>query len=260
MSILENRFLKGLVLIFILSSLILSPAVTTAHAAETVNVPAYMELDAATLDVTVSEKITMINDGKSEVMEVSDLQVTNNATAFRVKITEIDLFPIADNWEITYDSENFKSMPANSKMFSLVADGIDLCDAPIALTDRIVGAGATETIVLTGKTCASTVSLSDIQVLNLILTISMEESFPRIAFTIGQGPHTALEGMTWAEWVESEYNTGISVMGSTRTIGISSDGTKIVSDSDSTWLRHGTTDVAPSDIIIAGVDYSLYDN
>lgn len=73
-----------------------------------------------------------------------------------------------------------------------------------------------------------------------------------ISFTIdGWGTYQAKEGMTWAEWIESEYNT----------IGAEADGTDVIfpdnTDWTSTWyvLDADGNEVTPDDVIAADYTY-----
>lgn len=72
-------------------------------------------------------------------------------------------------------------------------------------------------------------------------TLSAPETITLISFTIDGTTYQAEEGMTWAEWVESEYN-----IGGYYAYGI------YVRASNGRYLQTGTTNVEVSDVIIAG--------
>jgi hypothetical protein len=74
-----------------------------------------------------------------------------------------------------------------------------------------------------------------------------QSSKPLITFTINGTSYQAEDGMTWAEWCESEYNT---------------DGYKIADDGNvdppaASWVSYEGTTVAGTDVIIANAIYKL---
>lgn len=67
-----------------------------------------------------------------------------------------------------------------------------------------------------------------------------------ISFTIDPKAYQAEEGMTWAEWVESEYNTD----------GYINSGYRILSSDHNTMVTNENYEgVTPTDVIIAGYTY-----
>ena len=73
------------------------------------------------------------------------------------------------------------------------------------------------------------------------------------AFTIDGTTYYAKEGMTWSEWVESEYNTlGLFIWGGIVINDLSSKGKSVATSHNS------NSRVKASDVIMTGYDYVLY--
>lgn len=58
--------------------------------------------------------------------------------------------------------------------------------------------GTSATIKCNGKTLQEDIVIEAVEV----------EEVKFISFTVGRNTYQAVEGMTWAEWCDSEYNTG----------------------------------------------------
>ena len=86
--------------------------------------------------------------------------------------------------------------------------------------------------------------------------VTIASAVSRITFTIDGTSYEAEEGMTWGEWVESEYNTGTFIYSTLYNHIADDEATQesyVTSDNDSTGK------VAASDTIIADHAYSIYE-
>jgi hypothetical protein len=73
-----------------------------------------------------------------------------------------------------------------------------------------------------------------------------DEGIPRISFTIGSGTYQAFDGMTWAEWVESTFNTTDLVI----------KGDNIGVNGSSVKVQFAGVNVLSSDVIVANRVYT----
>lgn len=68
-----------------------------------------------------------------------------------------------------------------------------------------------------------------------------------ISFTIAGTTYQATSGMTWENWVSSNYNTG----------GFSLDGSSIYQSSSSKYVNYNSQEVQSTDTIVADASYTL---
>lgn len=93
----------------------------------------------------------------------------------------------------------------------------------------------------------------------VVFTIDVKKE---IGFTIHSVPVKAIEGMTWAEWIESEYNT-IGIMIDTERYGneqvVDSTKTYVVTLDTLMWVSKVHTIIANNDYIYRYYDGDIYD-
>lgn len=138
-------------------------------------VPVYLTIDGdLTLDFTISEKITMYGEATTDVVNVSDLFITNNGTMGQIELKKLEL-SLEDGWSIEDSQNDFVNMASNSKKIGLVSDGHDFSDgAKIYANDELlVDVSSTRTVSFDGKTCPTTTEISNTKVASVIATIAI---------------------------------------------------------------------------------------
>lgn len=104
------------------------------------------------------------------------------------------------------------------------------------------------------------VKVNDVQISDIIqengvyTTVPMPQFGEPITFYISYYEHGALDGMTWSDWVESEYNTSLIY----DEIYIDSTGTKVcVNNEDNIIVDEDYISISPDDLIVANAFYDI---
>ena len=209
--------------------------------ADTAPVPAKLTAPAASIDVSVTAKITMTAAAGASTMDVSDVTVTNNATMGTISLDSVAYGVDVDPWSLTLDTENFSAMAKDQHKFSLTADGQDLKAGNKTYDAKQLTPGASYTVAMEGKTGLSTVEVSDVQAGTVVLTVSMvsaagsgsgsaEEANPYLSF-LGNEDFTLKTYTNVATWDGTlEYSTDTTTWNTW-------DGTEISSGGDAIYLR-----------------------
>ena len=180
----------------------------TAYA-ETVSVPLNIAVQAASVDFEITESIHMAKADDSTVLTIEDLVITNSASnVLELALTEIAI-ETEGEWELVADTTDF-STAVNKKKFSLVTAEHDFYSGSYTGAAHIIP-GESKVISFSGHTGSFTEAVSE-KAADMIVTL---KPTPRtftfeIKLEMVGGTWTtfyAEEGMTWGEWVESEYNT-----------------------------------------------------
>ena len=173
----------------------------------------------------------------------SDIVITVPETEVEVipEFTEVEDFTVSVNGlegevEISYSVSEKVALPAGSPARLASVSDENFIASNIKKDVSIFG--------LTGVYEGETVEEYD-------GTISIADLVKLISFTIANGYPTyqAEEGMTWAEWVESDYND--------EGVFENYDGT--ICDGYYVVYLNSYPDVVPSDVIIADGQYKTYD-
>ena len=191
------------------------------------------------LDFTAPESISMrVTQGQSDL--TIDPCVITNTGSEDLKLSQVEI-TAASGWTVVNASTDFTTADSKNKI-AFTAGSHDFSSGAYTLNEKIAARGNT-TLQLAGKISEKADLTNATQVASMVLTVEKVEI---IAFKIGGGSYQAEEGMTWAEWVESSYNTdGYVIMGHTVY-------------NEETGLAIGTTYincVRPEDVIIAGYTY-----
>lgn len=129
---------------------------------------------AGEIDVTVNEQISLVWDGKSPELHVSELKIKNNSANSTVKVDSI-LAETTGTWCLVSDSTDFAVMEADQKKFSLTAEGHDLSGGPYNPVDLQIAPEGVFSVSLSGKTGASTVAVYDELAAELVISFSLAE-------------------------------------------------------------------------------------
>ena len=199
---------KGFILCLVL--IILNFNMICAYA-DTVTLPVYMEIAAMTMEFEITESIGMqCTEGSNELI-IDDLVVTNTSVdPLDIQLTNMVIRP-QGAWKLVADTADFSDM-VDVKCFSFVAGGQDFYTENFS-KKLTIPSGESGTVSFSGHTGYFNEAVSE-KAADLVVTI---EKAPRISgFEIKldkleDGRNwTAFEveeGMTWGEWVESDYNT-----------------------------------------------------
>lgn len=183
--------------------LLLMAAFPCAAFAQTSKVPMYLTIVAAPLEFTVTERIQMEGVQGNDTLTINPLVVNNIGSSDTLKVSSIAVSDIGSGWTLSADSTDFTAAE-NAKAYSISCDGNDLSAGTYAPGTTIDPQGNVE-FALTGKVGTQSELLTDGSIANLVVTV--EKAAALISFTIEGTSYQAEEGMTWAEWVESIYNT-----------------------------------------------------
>ena len=169
----------------------------------------------------------------------SDIVITVPETEVEVipEFTEVEDFTVSVNGlegevEISYDVSEKVALPAGSPARLASVSDENFIASNIKKDVSIFG--------LTGVYEGETVEEYD-------GTVVIEDLVSLISFIIEETTYQAEEGMTWAEWVESEYNT----------IGVKIDSLGNVLSSGGLKIALGSTSVVQisSDVIVVNTSY-----
>ena len=163
---------KKVVVPLILTMILGSTGAAFAATSETATIPMYISVPATKIDVSVTEKITMTGTGNSTALTINNLDITNNSTFGVVNIDSIELTPTSD-WTLKSNIVNFAVLPADSKAFSMVADGTwDFTDGAYTSAGE-VQPQATDTTTLSGQTGAAITPVEDQKIADVVVTLSL---------------------------------------------------------------------------------------
>lgn len=197
----QFRSISILMLVLLLS--------TSAAAAETVTIPMSMEIQPLALDFEITESISMTAESGSNNLTVDSLSVTSATTnTLDIMVSEIAVEQQGE-WTLVPDTTDFSS-EIDSKKFSLVTASHDFSTGSYS-EKIIITPGASKTVDFSGHTGTFREEVSE-QAANMIVTVEFAPGTCnfRIDLTRAGGSlttFTAVEGMTWGEWIESEYDT-----------------------------------------------------
>ena len=222
--------------------MILTPC---AAFADTANVALMLTVEAAPLDFTVTDSISMhATQGKTALVFDKPVTVTNTGTE-DLRVSSIAINP-ASGWSVEASSTDFGA--AGKTALGFTCNGHDFANGAYAPGETLA-AGSNLSYTLAGQISANADLMSATQVASMIVTV--EKAAALISFTIEGTSYQAEEGMTWAEWVESPYNTN----GFTKTF----DG-KIRNNNDSFYVGDIAGGVDGFRKILANYSYLLTAN
>lgn len=217
--------------------MVLTPCAVFADTAE---VPLMLTVEAAPLEFTVTESIQMsVIQGNSD-LTITPVTVTNNGSE-KLKVSQIEI-TTESGWSLASSETDFSTADSKGKL-AFTLNSHDFSGGAYTPGEKL-SAGGSKEYQLTGKISEKADLTSATQVASMVLTVEKVEI---IAFKIGGGSYQAEEGMNWAEWVGSSYNTDGYVI----------EGSSIYNEE--TGFAIGTTYtnwVIPEDVIIAGYTYS----
>lgn len=218
--------------------------------ADTADVPLMLTVEAAPLEFTVTESIQMsVIQGNSD-LTITPVTVTNNGSE-KLKVSQIEI-TTESGWSLTSSETDFSTSDSKGKL-AFTLNSHDFSGGVYTPGEKIA-AGTSTTLQLAGKISEKADLTNATQVASMVLTV---EKMSIISFKISeerptntyQNTYQAEEGMTWAEWVESSYNTaGYFVKGNHIRI---TTGEFFVSIDMATYV---TSDL----IIVEGTTYYVY--
>ena len=178
-------------------SMILTPC---AAFADTANVALMLTVEAAPLDFTVTDSLSMHATQGQTALTIDSLAVTNTGSE-DLKVSSIAITPAA-GWSVEASTTDFEA--AGKTALGFTCNGHDFSGGAYAPGETLA-AGSNLSYALTGQISASADLMSATQVASMVVTV--EKAVTIISFTIAGTTYQAEEGMTWQEWVESSYNT-----------------------------------------------------
>ena len=225
-------------------SMILTPC---AAFADTANVALMLTVEAAPLDFTVTDSLSMHATQGQTALTIDSLAVTNTGSE-DLKVSSITITPAA-GWSVEASSTDFGA--AGKTALGFTCNGHDFSGGAYAPGETLA-AGSNLSYTLAGQISANADLMSATQVASMVLTL--ERAVTITSFTIAGTSYQAEEGMTWEEWCNSSYNidsefsvSGLMCIQKTSELGPGS-------------LRVKTSsgiEVDPSDNIIADESYIM---
>lgn len=142
---------------------------TSAFAAEE-SVPAYISAAATSIDVVMTESITMEKAAGSVDVTISDLEIENNSDVGVVKVSGINVNTGDTGWTLVAGTSDFSKMEANAKKLSVLTGSHDFSNG--AWNQGIeVNPNGTQTIAFTGKTGVVTSAVTNQKVAEFVCTL-----------------------------------------------------------------------------------------
>lgn len=156
---------------------------------------------AAPLDITVSESINLHGVQGQSDLSISPLTIKNNSSSIGISVTSANLAP-SGNWSLASASSDFTTN-ASKGTFSLSIEEHDFSTGAYT-PDAQIAAGTESSLSLSGKisTCENLQSATSMGTISL----TVEKFVNNISFSINGTPYQAENGMTWREWLTSQYN------------------------------------------------------
>ena len=234
-------------------------------------VPVYMTQEATAIDVTLDDLLWIEGEAGSNTATVEttsggDLTVTNNLSSVGIKVTGIRAGHESNSAYdlVSYDND-FTAYPADSKKYALAYGGDDLL-AGKELDDTIA-ANASRAYPLTGKMSASTETIAmadETLVGHVVMNIGLDvyvKSLSTMSISYDDTYDFYFEeGMTWGEWIDSEYSAGPLSFYLDREVpgafSVEIEGIPYFVNA-LTYDNPGRDFVEPSDIIIADYEYVI---
>ena len=136
------------------------------------SIQAYMSLAATSLDITISESISMSNDGATENLTVSDLVVKSNMDLGVVKVTDISVNE-ENGWTLVKKGTDFISMNADSQQIYLGYSTHDFSKGSLKMNDFKVAPGESKALSLSGKTGPLKTDITNEKVATVVMTAEL---------------------------------------------------------------------------------------
>ena len=194
------------------------------------SVPVTLNVAPAIFSVTVPSvlPVSVTADGEVVCAESGEARIINYSHG-AVKVTNLEIDAI-NGWEtVDFDNANMHKVPLNSRLFAFTinnekttgADAITFDTANFPVLDGANDTDSDELVIDYDALIApQNAAVVDMDIANIVFTIAWEEKeVEMIEFAISgkewlnselvypRETYRAEKGMTWAQWLNSEYNT-----------------------------------------------------
>lgn len=155
----------------------LTPAWAFAGETQSARVEARMAYTAIpeTIDVTVSERITLTGTSESTQLDVSDIVISNRSKTLSIQVDSVEVQSVESPWTLVAETTDFAAMELDQHRFSLTADGQDLSQGKLKPQAGEVSAGNSQTIIMEGAAGPLSQTASDVKIATLVVTVSQYE-------------------------------------------------------------------------------------
>lgn len=217
------RKLMSLALALVMSLALAAPAAaadvgTSGNAG---SVPVALTAEAAAFSVTVPTSIPMSIDSDAKVTCATNLSITNN-TAAPVEVTNIEVqsgtwsivdYNRGDRSPLASEKVNSNKLglalkPSGGSQIATSTNGTQSLSVPS--DEWVISAGGSLPFECAGVATAVSGAIADaVQAAKVVFTIGWKEASTSptlISFTICGTIYQAEEGMTWEEWIGSDYD------------------------------------------------------
>ena len=164
---------------------------------------------ASDLDFSVSESLMMSSIGTTTALTIPDLVITNNSETIPLKVTSISISG-ASGWSLVAADTDFEALDVDCRQMGFtIAGSHDFSTGPYDECGNVY-AGKSRSLSISGNAAPVSQDMTT-HLANMVVTVT---GISEIQFTLydrdtaTQETHTALEGMTWGEWIESDYSGG----------------------------------------------------
>lgn len=152
----------------------------TGTTAQGNTVPVYLSApaisDGAGIDFTITDSITMTAESGSTALEITDLEITNNAKVGQLKVDSLEA-SAATGWTMKTDTESyFTGLKADTKEFSLVCGDNDFANTAkkeYGETKLLAADGGSQTFEFTGHIGTFTTAVTSTKVAEIVATVSV---------------------------------------------------------------------------------------
>lgn len=140
--------------------------------ADSCTVPVHINVAETTVSFSVTEKVNMTSVAGVPDLVVDSLVIQNTGTMGQICLSSLTV--TAENgWKLVEEKTDFINMSANAKKFSLAAEGRDFSIENTIYPSKTARVGEKITLNFSGKTGASTETVSDFQVARIVATVSL---------------------------------------------------------------------------------------
>lgn len=211
----NKKFLSAIlavIMLFTLSIPSFADENNIEEAGSTTSIPLNLTMNSALFSVTVpsSLPIEVMPDGSVQV--ATDAKITNNSQS-QVVITDFKV-EMASGWRLSSYSDDFTQKAANSKEIGISVNDIDAATGNLVDGFTPINSGAYQNINYKVKLAPQTESKTVGTIGYLLVTVGWaEDPVEMITFSYQKNykeiiSFEAEAGMTWGEFLNSEYHNG----------------------------------------------------
>ncbi len=148
-------------------------------------VHAVLNLAPTSIDFNISENIYLTGEANKAELTCTDLMVVNNLHAGSIQVVSVTASGNSEaGWTISeFESTKFAALPLNSKMLGLKCEGVDMAGGGSYGPTAAIAPLSERAIKFEAQTGATSETISNVVVANVIATVAMVDTTSTIPQT-----------------------------------------------------------------------------